>query len=230
MGTDFPAGRYALSAEAAGEVVLLNAAGAELARLDPAEEGARLSAQDGDTVRVVAAAARFVPDAAGITFDAPPETAADNGEYDELVLPAVELILDAWREIYRDPERAEVYAGHSGYLEIKNTRVIRIQDEPRSARNETGEPDRATDFFGDIAYIVEFIIYSDYYSSEPYYIYTETCSCILVHRDGQYELFKWRTPLELYSSRVFEYNYSRIIEEIVDLNGAYNAVYHLLEE
>ena len=159
----------------------------------------------------------------------PAQTEA-GGDYDGIVLPAVAVLVDAWRDIYHDPQYAEEYAGHSGYLEIKNTRIIRIQDEPRSARNETGEPDKATELFGDVAYIVDFLIYADYYCSEPYYMNPNQYTSVIGYKNGRIEVYGPASLLQVYSGRAYEYYYSGIIEEIIDLNGAYNAVYHLLEE
>ncbi|MBQ6374478.1 MAG: hypothetical protein IJJ45_08340, partial [Clostridia bacterium] len=75
-----------------------------------------------------------------------------------------------------------------------------------------------------------FLIYTDYFYSEPYYSYPGLASSVLVHRNGRLEVQKASNLFYLYRTRTYESDFSGIIEEIVDLNGAYNAVYRLLEE
>ena len=160
---------------------------------------------------------------------APAEEKA-GGEYDVIVLPAIEALRDAWRAVYTEDGMADLYAGHSGYLEIKNTRIVQIREAPRKSFNETGEPDKATEVFGDIACVVEFVLAHDYFGSEPYYLIngTSAAECVLVRRDGSLE--PARNPFVLYRAATYDMDFSGIIEEIVDLNGEYNAVCHLLEE
>ena len=152
------------------------------------------------------------------------------GEYDEMVLPAIEALKGEWRRIYGEMVDGGMCGpDFTGYLEIKNTRVIRIRKVPYGSRGSAGETNHATETFGDIDYLVDFVIYSDYFGSTPYYEYVGLSDCVAVLRNGTIEV-RQKNPLLLYRSRYYESDFSGIIEEIIDLNGAYNAVFHLLEE
>ena len=152
---------------------------------------------------------------------------ADAGEYDGIVEPALEAALEAWRLAYS----SSMYEGHAGYLEIKNTRVLKIAEAPHDANPVSDKPDRAAETFGGLKYIVEFTFASDYFLTEPYYTIgtAPVATNALIHADGSVTL-SGNSLLAMYSSRTYSYDYSGIIEQIIDLNGAYNAVYRLLEE
>ena len=150
-----------------------------------------------------------------------PASPAAGGEYDEIVLPAIEALKDAWREIYG--EYPDMYLGHTGYLEIKNTRILRIREDLSGAK------EAAETLFGDVDCLVEFMLYTDYYGSEPYYAGVGMYDCVALRRDGAVKALS-KNPLEFYRSRTYDADYSGIIEEIIDLNGEYNAAYHLLAE
>ena len=151
------------------------------------------------------------------------------GEYDAVVLPAIEVLKNEWRGIYGESAGAGMYGpGFTGYLEIKNTRVIYIKEDPHRTGELSGEEDAAAKFFGDMDYFVDFILYSDYMGSTPYYDNFGIYDCVVVKRDGTVEVLQ--NPLQIYRGRTYDVDFSGIIEEIVDLNGEYNAVYHLLWE
>lgn len=160
------------------------------------------------------------------------EAEADTaGEYDGIVLQAIDALKDAWLEVYG--KRANVYlmlsASFTGYLEIRNTRVIRIRENPHQIDETASESDIAADTFGNVDYLVEFIVFSEYMGSAPYYESTNMWDCVAVLRDGTFEA-QGRNPLVQYRSRTGELDLSGIIEEIIDLGDEYNAVYHLLLE
>ena len=110
----------------------------------------------------------------------------------------------------------------SGYLEIKNARIIWVQEGL-----EKSDDSSAARFFGGMDYFVEFVLYTDYFGSEPYYGNAWIDNCAIVYTNGAIQIS--REPLDLYRSRSYNMDYSRIIEEIVDLGAEYNAVYRLLD-
>ena len=74
----------------------------------------------------------------------------DNNNNDTMIKEAVELITEYWEELYAEDDIGD------GYFEIKNTRVIYIKE------NDIEQ-------FKDKKYIIEFIIYTDYMGTAPYY-------------------------------------------------------------
>lgn len=146
------------------------------------------------------------------------------GEMEWNVEQAVEVLKAYWRD--------EVYEGFAtdaadGYLEIKNTRVVVIQKEPEAADAELQE--YADRYFGDVAYIVEFLLYTDVLGIAPYYHQTGEWDCVVVHEDGSMEV-PAEHPFDAYRSRTYSMDFSGILAEVIDLGQAYNAVYHLNNE
>lgn len=132
---------------------------------------------------------------------------------------AIETLKMCWRDEVYDfaPE------GSDGYLEIKNTRLVLIQDD-LAAENK-----QAQEFFGDVDCIVEFVIYSDVMGLAPYYQQAGNWQCVLIYKDGSMEVVM-NHPFDEYRSRTYSLDLSGIVEDVIDLNQTHNAVYHLLEE
>ncbi len=132
--------------------------------------------------------------------------AADNeindpiSSYDKIVNESIDALKSEWKNIYKEYDR-------DGYFEIKNTRVIEIKDNDIS-------------LFKDVKYVVEFILFTDYYGSAPYYSEAVVSNVALVYKNGEIEIT--RDPFRLYSSATYSYNYSDIIENIVDCGSRYN--------
>ena len=129
-------------------------------------------------------------------------------------------LLETWRETYAD----DMYEGHSGYLEIKNTRVLRISDNPVSNALESTD-EIAKEYFGDVAYVVEFVIYTDYMLTEPYYGWDGINDCVMIHRNGTATV--GRNPFWTYRSRTYCTDFTGIIDEIEDLGTLCNEVFFL---
>ena len=131
---------------------------------------------------------------------------------DKEIVAAIEMLEEKWAEIYED----ESYENDKGYFEIKNIRKIKIKD---TLSVDAECADLANETFGNVDYILEFVLYTDYYSSsQPFqtHIYNE----IVVHEDGSME-FSARL-LTNYATRVYDYDYSGIIESIEDYGSLYN--------
>jgi len=136
-----------------------------------------------------------------------------NGDADRIVTRAVDALKQQWKEIYSD----DMYIGCEGYLEIKNARIIYINDEI--------EAGIAEEMFGNVDYIVEFIIYSDYFASAPYYMNIGLYDTVVFYDDGYTEVT--RSMLNIYRARTYEADLSNIIKSIEDLGDKYNAVFKL---
>lgn len=121
---------------------------------------------------------------------------------------AIEAITQHW---------AAGYAGSAGpqtdgYLEIKNTRKILVKD---------GAPS----FFEEIEYMVEFILFTDYFGSAPYYCNVNLDDTVIFYRDGRVEVAN--NQLQIYRSRTYTTDFSDIIDVVEDLGGAYNERFYL---
>ena len=134
-------------------------------------------------------------------------------EYDAVICRAMDVLVDSWSEIYeKTPDITD------RYLEIKNTRVIKIKENPN---------EKFAEIFGDkeIDYIVEFILYSNYFDSAPYYSNIGREDCVVFFSDGEIDMIQ--NPLNRYRNTTYNSDFSDIIESIADLGPAYNHVFHL---
>lgn len=137
----------------------------------------------------------------------------EQSEYDDLVESAIDSLKIKWIGLYKDCEDAD------GYLEIFHTRVIDIT--PNESDTVFQEMDRGM----EIDYIIEFSLYSDYFSAEPYYHNAAVYDTVLVYEDGTTSVASnfFRT----YSNLTYSYDYSGFVEEIEDMGTSYNRVIDL---
>jgi len=137
-------------------------------------------------------------------------------KYDALVTDAVEVLKKYWQEeIYLADSN---YQKGDGYLQIANTRVMKIKDEP--------DIELDVHMFDNVAYVVEFILFANYYYTAPFYFnaYNQN-SHVIVYKDGTMEVR--RDVFDDYRSRTYSSDFTGIIEEVTDLGAAYNAAYIL---
>lgn len=132
--------------------------------------------------------------------------AASGSSYEKEVETAITAIKEAWLE---DRGLQDV----DPYLEIKNTRIIFIKDN-------------ASEEFKNYDYVVEFILFSNYFGSAPYYENVGVNDSVVVYKDGHAEVQK-QNPFVMYRSRTFESDFSNIIETIIDLGPEYNQLLDL---
>ncbi len=127
--------------------------------------------------------------------------------------PEVQKGIDAltakWEELYSDG----LYEGDK-HLEIRNTRVVQVN------------PDTAVAEFQDVDYIVEFILFTDYFGSGPYYENVGVYDSVMVYKDGTV-LVEARNPLSVYRGINYITDFSDIIESISDYGDAYNQTIQL---
>ena len=129
---------------------------------------------------------------------------------DETVVAAVETLEKYWIEFYKQ----EQYEGEDGYFEIKNTRKIEIKDTVTGA-----DADVAAEMFGDVDYIVEFVLYTEYYP-QSYVSQAPLSDRVIVYDDGRMEV--GRDLFKDYSARVYSFDYSGIVESVEDYGDKYN--------
>ena len=131
-----------------------------------------------------------------------------------MVEDAIETLEKYWEDLYDEDEKP--WSDADGHFEIKNTRVIKI-------KNNLKEDDEAFQYFGDVAYVIEFVLFTDYFAAAPYYKEYRTANSVAVYENGDFEV----CPLnlfDLYTGHTFIYDYSGIIEEIVDYGNEFNCV------
>ena len=122
----------------------------------------------------------------------------------ELVDDAIKELKSTWENIY-DNSKIKT----DGYFAIKNTRVISIKE------NNTEE-------FENIDYIVEFVLYTDYSGSAPYYKNVGIYDTVVVYKDGTMEV--QRNLINLYRSKYFSNDFSDFIKSIDDYGDKYNCI------
>ena len=144
-------------------------------------------------------------------------------EQNVLVLQAVEALKAHWTQDYR-----QFQPGVEGYLEIKNTRIITIKDEPTGGALEAADKMAQADF-GEIEYIVEFMLLSDYFGTGPaYYVNAAVNDHVVFYTDGSIAVTK--NLLNHFRARTFSNDFTGIVEETADLGAAYNETCYLLRE
>lgn len=125
------------------------------------------------------------------------------------VQKGIDALTEKWEEIYSDGR----YEGDK-HLEIRNTRVVQVN------------PDTAVAEFQDVDYIVEFILFTDYFGSGPYYENVGVYDSVMVYKDGTV-LVEARNPLSVYRGINYITDFSDIIESISDYGDAYNQTIQL---
>lgn len=137
-------------------------------------------------------------------------TEIKQNQYNEIVEEAITALSQKWEELFSEDNRT------NGYLAIYNTRVIDI------------EPDENDIVFQEIEgameidYIVEFSLFSDYFSSAPYYHNAAIYDTVIVYEDGTTAVAN--NFFRVYSNLSYNYDYSEFVDEIANLGSAYNRV------
>ena len=132
---------------------------------------------------------------------------SENSLYDPRIDPALSALGQKWSELYDETDNTD------GYLEVKSVRIIDIKP------NEN-------ELFGDIEYIVEFTLLSDYYGSYPYYQNIGNYDTVVFYKDGSIDI-PTNNLFRIYSSRTYSYDYSDFIADIMDCGASYNGVLSL---
>ena len=135
---------------------------------------------------------------------------SDNNIPKELVDDAIEELKSEWKDIYNANQN---HIECDGYFEIKNTRIIEIDKTD-------------IEMFKDIEYIIEFVLYTDYFGSAPYYSSIGLSDSVIVYGNGAMEV-SGRNLLEVYRAHTFDSDFSDIVKEVYDCRDKYNCVEYL---
>ena len=121
---------------------------------------------------------------------------------DPIIKDAVKLLQEHWADDYSEIDFGD------GYFEIKSTRVITIKEND-------------VEMFKDVKYVIEFVLYTDYYGSAPYYMNsTGINDNVIVYNDGSMEVVS--RYINTYRAHTYNSDFSDFIESIEDYNDAYN--------
>ena len=131
--------------------------------------------------------------------------------YDKEIQDALELIRAAWQE--QADQYPEIMSGP--YVDIKNTRIVRLADKPADASSE-----KPVEELKDIDYIVEFMMLTNYYG-DTYPCNVGILDTVAVYKNGKMEVQKTNLMNAL-RAKYFMSDFSGVIEEIIDLGEAYN--------
>ena len=135
------------------------------------------------------------------------ESAGTNKEipkHHEIVTEATLQLMEYWKQSYK-----ESGVETDGYFEIKNTRVITIKE------NEI-------ELFKDVAYIIEYELYTDYMGSAPYYENCDIYNNVVVYTNGTMDVRS--NLIRMYRNKTYQTDYSSFIAAIDDYNGQYNCI------
>lgn len=132
----------------------------------------------------------------------------------EIVNDATKELIASWRDYYRDINEKDGIFQSDGYFEIKNVRLITLKENDM-------------DKFDEVEYVVEYVLFTDYFGSHPYYINAEYMDAVAVFKDGHMEVMK-TNPFRTYISQRFSHDFIDIIEVIEDCGDAFNTSKNLL--
>ncbi len=132
----------------------------------------------------------------------------------ENVDKAITALKDHWTGYYAEMSGSEKdRANGDWYLEIKNTRLVElgeVENEPLK----------------DVEYVVEFMIYTNFYGTAPYYTDMDVRDTVLIYQDGTVEA---GTAMGIPQYIAMHYE-APPIAAVHDYGTQYNAVYHLEDQ
>lgn len=135
-------------------------------------------------------------------------------EHDSEIQTALTEIQKQWKSLYSETPEAEPY------LEVKNTRLIFLREDREDTLEDTGMDE---DYLAEADIIVEFVLFSDYMGSAPYYENIGIYDCVAFNRDGSIKVLD-RNPFQLYRARTYNSDFSDIIESIEDCGSSYDQI------
>ncbi len=130
---------------------------------------------------------------------------------DKRVTAAIDTLKEFWTEEYSRDYYKEI--GSDGHFEIKNTRIIEIKE------NNTA-------MFKDVDYIVEFVLFTDYYGGSLYYESTPMYNSVIVYKNGTSKVDS--DYVSRYRNTNLSNDYSAFIESIDDFGDKYNCAEKLI--
>ena len=125
-------------------------------------------------------------------------------KHHEMIREARDALLEKWEEAYRTDRGIE----SDGTVQIKNTRLLVMKENENK-------------YFKDVAYIVEFVVFSDYFGSAPYYMNVGVWDSVVVYKNGTMDV-RETSLIRAYGNRVYSYDLSDFLKEVKDYETAYN--------
>ena len=127
-------------------------------------------------------------------------------KHHDMIQSAIKKLEQQWMTHYKEDPIGD------GYFEIKNTRGITL---------------KATDIemFQDVAYIIEFELFTDLFGSAPYYMNTTYNNNVVVYKNGTMAVAT--NMINQYRSYTYNTDYSGFMESIDDYKGQYNSSKYL---
>ena len=129
-----------------------------------------------------------------------------------LIQEEIDEIKDSWEDYYEERDI------HSDYLEIKNTRILFLEEDAAEI----------WDGFADIVCIVEFELYSELYGPDAYPVNAKYMDSVLVYADGDLEVSSMNL-LQIYRSVTYSVDFTDILDSIEDYGSRYNQIFDLDE-
>ena len=126
-------------------------------------------------------------------------------KHHEMVTEATEQLKKYWEQEFLETKYNDYNT--DGYFEIKNTRVITMKDND-------------IELFQDVAYIIEYELFTDYMGSAPYYENIGIYNNVVVYKNGTMNVVS--NLIRQYRNQSYQLDYSGFIEAIDDYHGQYN--------
>lgn len=132
--------------------------------------------------------------------------------YTDEIEKALDLIREAWQD------RADKYPVlmPKPYVNVKNTRIIKIAEDPKSEETDN----KPLEILTDVDYIIDFMMLTNYYG-DSYPINVEKWDQVIVKQDGSMEAYDGDL-LNRISKSTGIIDFTGIIDEIIDLGDAYS--------
>lgn len=129
---------------------------------------------------------------------------------DKRVEDAIELLCDYYEDYYDEQDIDDKY------LKITNTRVVTLEDE------FSGElAEKAEEMLGEVSYIVEFQLYTNYYNSSSYYFEYGPCVSVVVYDDGSSEAVT-KNLLNQLGTTAYCFDMTGIVKKVEDFDSKYD--------
>ena len=122
---------------------------------------------------------------------------------EKYITDATDALIKFWKAEYSDSNISD------NHLEIKNTRIITIKDN-------------SNEYFSDIECIVEFVLFSNYIDTAPYYLNVGVYDSVIFYKDGTLEVSP--NYFNLYRGRTFSSDFSDVIDTIYDFEHYFNRI------
>lgn len=139
-----------------------------------------------------------------------PSNNSETQQYDEMMESAITELTKGWENKYKEFD----LENRDNAIYIKNSRIIELTDNHEISA------------FENIKYIIEFIIFSDYYGSGGKYFHDiGLYDTVIVYKDGSIE-FSYYDIMRQYNNASYDYSFS-YVSQVIELESTYNQVINL---